>query len=72
MSLQRIDRRLMACDTLFLSRHSRRHTEFCAIALYIPFVTLKCLSIGTPNTTTFPFVPIKNSGYQVSQYLSTL
>ena len=42
MSLQRIDRRLMACDTLFLSKHSRRQTEFCAIALYIPFVTLQC------------------------------
>ena len=21
------------------------------------FITLKCFSIGTPNTTTFPFVP---------------
>ena len=26
--------------------------------------TLKCLSTGTPNTTTFPFVPNgKNDGY---------
>ena len=25
--------------------------------------TLKCLSIGTPNTTTFPFVPNRKCGY---------
>ena len=27
--------------------------------LWLPrrHITLKCLSIGTPNTTTFPFVP---------------
>ena len=25
--------------------------------------TLKCLSIGTPNTTNFPFVPNRKSGY---------
>ena len=35
-------------------------------------VTLKCLSIGTPNTTTFPFVPNGKSFFYVSKYLSTL
>ena len=34
--------------------------------------TLKCLSIGTSNTTTYPLSQMENDSYQVFQYLSTL
>ena len=33
------------------------HENTCHASLYEQKITLKCLSIGTPNTTTFPFVP---------------
>ena len=51
-------------------RHSSLQTTIPAFDFFR--YTLKCLSIGTPNTTTFTFVPNRNGGYYVSQYLSIL
>ena len=33
------------------------------VKMYMVVITLKCLNIGTPNTTTFPSVPNGNCGY---------
>ena len=67
------DRSFVQCEFIFYFTFCRKSENvICCDNEYIydmdtPVVlentTLKCLSIGTPNTTTFPFVPNRKCGY---------